>query len=116
MKYLTSILSFSAIIGLMFVTGCAAFGVCMPFGSVVLAIAGYSCVAGLFAFLVGDYAPRQGYVPLALRAEEPQAKPAPAAASERYEPIPADLPYDEVTVNLIATLEMRNDPATVSLV
>ncbi|HMD61952.1 MAG TPA: hypothetical protein VKG78_10995 [Opitutaceae bacterium] len=116
MKNLSCLLSFSAIIGLVFVAACAALGVCLPFGSVILDIAGYSCGAGLFAFLLVDYAPRRGYVPLALRAEGPQPEVAPAAVSERYEPIPAGLPYDEATVNLFATLEMRNDPATVSLV
>lgn len=117
MKNLSCILSFSAVIGLVLVAACAALGVSLPFGSVILGIAGYSCAVGLFAFVLADYAPRRGYVPLALRAEEPQPEPAPAVESEQDNPVPSDLPYgDPITVNLMATLEMRNDPDTVSLV
>jgi hypothetical protein len=116
MKNLSCILSFSAVIGLVLVAACAALGVSLPFGSVILGVAGYSCAVGLFAFVLADYAPRRGYVPLALRAEEPQLEAAPSAESEQDDHVPSDLPYAEpITVNLIATLEMRNDPATVSL-
>jgi|CZKI01.1.fsa_nt_gi hypothetical protein len=117
MKNLSLVLSFSAVIGLVFVAACAALGVSLPFGSVILGIVGYSCAVGLFAFVLVDYAPQRGYVPLALRAEEPHHEVAPAAESEQDGFVPDDLPYgDPITVNLMATLEMRNDPATVSLV
>src|ERR1035438_10681975 len=54
MKNLSLVLSFSAVIGLVFVAACAALGVSLPFGSVILGIVGYSCAVGLFAFVLVD--------------------------------------------------------------
>lgn len=116
MKNLPFILSFSAVIGLVLLVVSAALGVSVPFARIASAVVELSCVAGVFGFFLAEYAaPRsRGYD--AVRAAEPRREAAPAAVSRRSVPAPVDLPFDDaITVNLMATLEMRNDPATVSL-
>jgi hypothetical protein len=117
MKNLPFILSFSAVIGLVLLIVSATLGVPVPFARIASDIVEISVVAGMLGFFLADYASPRSRDYAAVRAEEPKREAAPVAVSQRRNPDPVGLPFDEaVTVDLIATLNMRNDPATVSLV
>jgi|CZKI01.1.fsa_nt_gi hypothetical protein len=117
MKKLPSILSFSAVIGLVLLLVSAALGVSVPFARIASGIVEFSVVAGMLGFFLADYAAPRSLDYDAVRVTEPKREAAPVAVRQRRIPDPVGLPFDEaITANLMATLEMRNDPATVSLV
>jgi len=116
MKNLPFILSFSAVIGLVLLIVSAALGVPVPFARIASDVVALSVVAGVLGFFLADYgAPRSSdYAPV--RVDEATRVVAPAALDERLIPVPIELPADDViTVNLMETLKMRNDPMTISL-
>jgi len=116
MKNLPFILSFSAVIGLVLLIVSAALGVSVPFARIATDVVELSVVVGVIGFFVADYGAPRSSDYSSVRVAEPRRVVAPAAVSQRRLPVPVELPTDEeITVNLMATLEMRNDPVTVSL-
>src|ERR1035441_9227933 len=60
MKKLPSILSFSAVIGLVLLLVSAALGVSVPFARIASGIVEFSVVAGMLGFFLADYAAPPG--------------------------------------------------------
>jgi hypothetical protein len=116
MKNLPCIIALSTIISLALLTACAVLGVSLPYAGIASDILGISCCAGVAAFFVADYTPNRSRPYIDLGVAEPKREVALAPVRQRYVPRPIELPVDdEITVNLMATLGLRREPATVSL-
>jgi hypothetical protein len=114
MKNLPCILSFSAIFSLLALTVLSALGVSMPFDRIASDVLGISCGVSVLGFLLADYGPRGMPDYRAAPALAPKRVVAPAASRRvGHSFYPG---YDDaITVNLMSSLELRNDPSTVSL-
>jgi len=119
MKNLPLILSFTAAIGLVILIVTTALGVPVPFARIASNVVEFSVVAGMLGFFLADYArPRPRYY-ADVRVAEPKreaSRVAPAFQNMRRIPDPVGLSIDDaVTLDLIAKIELRNDPASASL-
>ncbi len=116
MKHLPSILSFSAFLGLLLLAIAATLGVSLPFDRIAPAIVGFSSGAGVLGFLMVEYAPSRSRPSVAARVVEPKPEFAPAVVREWRKPSALELRFgDDVTVNLMGTLDVRTGSATLSL-
>lgn len=117
MKNLFCILSFSAILALLLLAVPAAAGISLPFESIASDVLGISCGVGVLGFFLADYGPRKTPDYRAVRAPEPRRNAVPAPSAWRSIPLPNAVSFDGMsTVNLVVPMEMRDDPATASLV
>jgi uncharacterized membrane protein len=115
MKNLPCIISLLTIVSLALLAACAAISISLPYATIASGIVGISCSAGVFAFLVADYVPNRTRPPIALGVAEPEREVEPASVRQRPVSRLIDLSLDEeLTVNLIATLGLRRESATVS--
>lgn len=111
MKNLPCIIFLSAIASLLFLAVACSLGAPVQYWFVAARILAASGAAGMLAIFLADYAPRPSYQVGAART----AKPAPVASRSR--PVcSGERPYDITVVEgAMATLGLRNDPVTVSL-
>ena len=120
MKNLPCVIIFSTFATLVLVTVVSFLGVSFPFAGVAPNIAGFSCAAGVFALFVANCASRRSRsVAAAVRATESRRenKPAMPAAARRNSVAPwIEMRSDgSVADGGLATLGLRKDPATNSL-
>lgn len=117
MKNLTCILSFSGILALSLLAVPAAAGTSLPFESIASYVLGISCGVGVLGFFFADYGPSKTIDYRTVRPLEPTRDAAPAAVWQRSNPRLLEVTFDDMTtVNLVVPAEMRDDPATASLV
>ncbi len=115
MKHAPSILAFSAIIGLLLLAVFETLGIPLPFATTASDIVGFSGSAGLLSFLAMDYLPARGRKPIDLRATASKPEVAKAAAGKRDVPVRVrERSY--AASELMPTMGLSNDPATVSLI
>jgi hypothetical protein len=116
MKNLPCIIALSTIISLALLTACAVLGVSLPYALIASDIIAISCCAGVIAFFVAEYTPNRSRPYIELGVAEQKREFAPVTLSQRCVPRPVGLLVDDgITVNLMATLGLRREPATVSL-
>jgi hypothetical protein len=121
MKNLPAIISIATVAVLLLLAVAASVIDSLPFALIASYVVGFACSLSLLALFVADYAPRSPRL-IALVSSEAEEKrahgaAARAAATEHLLDHQADAPYsDPITVNFMATMGLRNDPATVSLV
>lgn len=116
MKNLPCIIFLSAIASLLLLAVACSLGAPIQYWYVAARILAVSGAAGMLAIFLADYAPRPSYHVGALQT----AEPAPAArvvASRSRVGRSSERPFDITVVEgAMATLGLRNDPVTVSLI
>jgi hypothetical protein len=110
MKNLVPITSIATIAALLLLAVAASFIDSLPFALIASYVVGFACSASLLAVFIADYSPRSPRpIPIARRELE-------AAESARWAQGRFDPSFDDqVTVNILSTVGLRDDPATLSL-
>ena len=121
MKNLPCIIFLSAIASLLLLAVACSLGAPIQYWFVASRIAAVSGSAGVLAIFLADYAPRRSYrVAGAVRTAEsaPAIVPAARAVASRGRLVrSSERPFDITVVEgAMATLGLRNDPVTVSLI
>jgi hypothetical protein len=116
MKSLPAVVTLTTVAILLLLAVASSFFPDLPFTPIASCVVGVSCAVGVVASFVADYGPGSTR-PIAIRVRETQLQDEPALAARRrslgrqIDPRP-----DIVAVNdLMATIGMRNDPATLSM-
>lgn len=113
MKSLPCIIFLSAIASLLLLAVACSLGVPIQYWHVAARILAVSGAAGMLAIFLADYAPRPSYHVGALRT----AEPARTVASRSRVVRSSERPFDITVVEgAMATLGLRNDPVTDSLI
>lgn len=115
MKNMPIILAFSAILSLLALTALSAIGVSMPFDRIASDVLGISCGVSVLGFLLADYGPRgmPDYRAAPVLAPKRVAAPTPVSRRASHSVYPG---YDDsIAAGLMSSLEISNDPSTVSL-
>lgn len=119
MKNLPAIASLSTVAILLLLAVAASLYASLSFAFVASYVVGFSCATGMVASLIWDYGPRSPRpIELPVRYAEPRRarEVSEAASAEPCVNFPAARPRDEaITDDLMATIGLRNDPATLSL-
>ena len=118
MKNLPCIIFLSAIASLLLLAVASALGVSIAYWSVAAHIGAFSGAAGVLAIFLTDYAPRRGYNagPALPNAEAATALGVTRTVRSRLAPA-NERPLDVTVIEgAMATLGLRNDPATVSII
>jgi hypothetical protein len=117
MKNLPAIISIATVAVLLLLAVAASVIDSLPFALIASYVVGFACSLSLLALFVADYAPRSPRLIALVSSEAEEKRAREAAATERLLDRQADAPYsDPITVNFMATMGLRSDPATVSLV
>lgn len=116
MKNIVPITSIATIAALLLLAVAASFIDSLPFAFIASYVVGFACSASLLAVFIADYSPRSPRpIPIVSREVETrrelEAAESSAPAQGRFEPSFDD----QVTVNILSTVGLRNDPATLSL-
>jgi hypothetical protein len=119
MKNLPAITSIATLAVLLLLAVAASVIDSIPFAIIASYVVGFGCSIGFLAVFLADYDPRSPR-PVAVVTTEAEARrkleAAMAAAAQHELDGQMDTPFGEpVTVNLLSTMGLRNDPATLSL-
>jgi len=106
MKSLPAIISIATVAALMLLAVAASFIDSLPFALIASYIVGFACSVGFLALFIADYGPRSAR-PIELVIRETEAK--------RQVETSVVQPFeDPITLNVLSTMGIRNDPATIS--
>jgi hypothetical protein len=106
MKSLPAIISLATAAALLLLAVAASFIDSLPFALIASYIVGFACSIGFLALFIADYNPRSAR-PIELVIRETEAK-------RQVERPVAPSFVDPITLNVLSTLGLRNDPATLS--
>ena len=120
MKNLPAIVVLSTVAILLLLAVAASLVPSLSFASIASYILGFSCAAGTLAFLVADYGPGSPR-PIAVPARNPEAEGVRESTvkagpyGRRVTRAVKESQDEAATEDLMASIRMRNDPATLSL-
>jgi hypothetical protein len=106
MKSLPAIISLATAAALLLLAVAASFIDSLPFALIASYIVGFACSVGFLALFIADYGPRSAR-PIELVIRETEAK-------RHIERPVAQLFEDPITLNVLSTVGLQNDPATLS--
>ncbi len=119
MKNLPAIISIATVAVLLLLAVAASVIDSLPFAFMASYVVGFACSVQLFAMFVQDYGPRGPRLVESVSVEASARRDLEAAkaaeAEWRLERRDAGACCDPVTVNVLSTLGLRNDDATLSL-
>jgi hypothetical protein len=105
MKSLPAIISLATAAALLLLAVAASLIDSLPFALIASYIVGFACSIGFLALFISDYAPRARPIELVVRETE-------AAREAKNQAVPAFA--DHITLNVLSTAGLTNDPATLS--
>ena len=117
MKNLVPVISIATIAALLLLSVAASFIDSLPFAFIASYVVGFACSASLLAVFIADYSPRSPR-PIAIVTREVEARrelEAAQSAQGRFDAQFEPSFNDPLTVNILTTVGLRNDPATLSL-
>jgi hypothetical protein len=120
MKMLPAIVSLATIATLLLLAVAASVTDFIPFALVASYVVGFGCSIGFLALFIADYTPRsrrlvETVVSEAEAERELEAMARAAAAQRRFREELDQLAHGPLTANMLRTLGLRNDQATLSL-